>query len=185
MSRSRKRKQQSPATIDDAGSEAPSKTALKKQAHALQQLGLALTRLPADFRQQTPMDENLREAIAHYLKIRSHEARRRQMQLIGKLLRGVDPAPLQAAVDAFAAGRALDAERLHGVERWRDELIADDEAVTRWMSEHPQTDIQALRNLIRNARREAGQTEPGQRQSRSYRELFRMIRQNLDRAKSS
>lgn len=185
MSRSRKHKRSRPDDSGEAERDGPSKTMLKKQAHALQQLGLELAQLPAEHRRKAPLDDDLREAIAHYLKIRSHEARRRQMQLIGKLLRGVDAAPLQAAVDAFAAGRSLDAERLHVVERWRDELIADDEAVTRWMSEHPQTDVQALRNLIRNARREAGKAEPGQRHSRGYRELFKMIRQALDGTESA
>ncbi len=179
MSRSRKRKQPSPASPEDANSAVPSKTELKKQAHALQQLGIELTRLPTEFRRRAPMEEDLREAIEHYLKIRSHEARRRQMQLIGKLLRGVDPAPLQAIVDTFAAGRALDAERLHEVERWRNEMIADDEAITRWMSDHPATDAQRLRNLVRNARREGAGTDVERRQPKSYRELFRMISQML------
>ncbi|TVQ30157.1 MAG: DUF615 domain-containing protein [Wenzhouxiangella sp.] len=173
---------QSGATSDPASSAefaGPSKTTLKKQAHALQELGLALTRLPADRRGSISMPESLRDAIDLYLRIRAHEARRRQLQLIGKLLRGVEPAPLQAAVDAFEQGKAADAESLHAIERWREQMIDGDEAVTRWMASYPDTDVQKLRQLIRSARRDHAGEEPGQRQPKSYRELFRLIRDTL------
>lgn len=184
MSRSRKHRNPAADPEHAEGRDSPSKTALKKQAHALQQLGLELSRLPSEFRRRAPMDDDLRDAIDQYLKMRAHEARRRQMQLIGKLLRAVDPAPLQAVVDAFAAGRALDAERLHEAERWRDELIADDDALTRWIAEFPATDVQHFRTLVRNARREGAGTDISQRQPRSYRELFRVVRQTLEQNKS-
>ena len=160
--------------------EAPSKTTLKKQAQTLQDLGLALSRLPAERRAAVSMPEDLREAIESYLKTRSHEARRRQLQLIGKLLRRTDPAPLAIAVNDFAAGRAANADRLHAIERWRDELIADDEAITRWVGEHPQTDIQQLRSLIRSARRDAAGAAIEQRQPKSYRELFQLLKRLLE-----
>lgn len=157
----------------------PSKTALKQQAHEVQKLGLALSQLPPERRALTAMPEELREGIEIYLKIRSNEAKRRQLQFIGKVLRGVDTEPLQAAVDAFAQGKAADAESLHKIERWRDDLIEDDTALTRWMETFPDSDVQHLRSLIRAARKEGAAQDPGERQPKSYRELFRLIRRRL------
>jgi ribosome-associated protein len=176
------RKNRKPGTEVEAEELPPSKTALKKQAEALQNLGLELSRLPPERRALAPMPDDLREAIESYLKIRAHEARRRQLQLVGKILRGVDPEPLQAAVDAFAQGKAADAESLHRIERWRDDLIESDAALTRWMERFPDTEIQHLRSLIRAARQDGAALDPGQRQPRSYRELFRLIRRQLAEA---
>ncbi len=175
------------SAIDPAvpGSEAaPSKTARKKQAHALQELGLTLARLPDERRRAVDMPDDLREAIEHYLQFRSHEARRRQLQLVGKLLRRIDPAPLVEAVERFHSGRSAEAERLHAVERWRSALIADDEAVTRWVAAHPDTDVQELRRLVRSARAEGAGQDAEQRQPKSYRLLFRLIRRALEAAES-
>ena len=167
---------------EDEGLQQPSKTALKQQAHEVQRLGLALSQLPPERRALAPMPEDLREAIEIYLKIRSNEARRRQLQFIGKVLRGIETEPLQAAVDAFAQGKAADAESLHKIERWRDDLIENDAALTRWMEAFPDSDVQHLRSLIRAARKESATHDSSQRQPKSYRELFRLIRRRLAEA---
>lgn len=163
----------------------PSKTARKKQAQALQDLGLALAGLPDEHRRAVEMPDDLREAIDTYLKTRSHEGRRRQLQFVGKLLRRVDPTPLAEAVTRFQSGQAADAERLHAVERWRDALIADDEALTRWVEAYPDTDVQQLRALIRAARSEGAGNDSEQRQPKSARQLFRLIRRTLETATAS
>ena len=166
-----------PAAADTAydGGERPSKTQLKQQAHELQTLGLALAALPDDRFAAIAMPERLREAIAEYRRTRSHEGRRRQMQYVGKCMRLADPAPLREAVAAYQLGSARDTLALHEVERWRDELIADDGALDRWALTHPDTDLQRLRSLLRAARRDA-QATPQQRQARAYRELFQFIK---------
>ena len=166
-----------PAAADTAydGGERPSKTQLKQQAHELQTLGLALAALPDDRFAAIAMPERLREAIAEYRRTRSHEGRRRQMQYVGKCMRLADPAPLREAVAAYQLGSARDTLALHEVERWRDELIADDGALDRWTLTHPDTDLQRLRSLVRAARRDA-QAAPQQRQARAYRELFQFIK---------
>ncbi len=158
---------------------APSKTALKAQAHDLRQLGLELSELPKDRLAATPMPDDLREAISQYRRTSARGAKRRQLQYIAKILRGIDPEPLRAAVADFAHGRATDAAQLHRVEQWRDELIDDDTALTRWMNEFPGSDVQHLRSLIRAARRDTATIELDQRQPGSYRELFRFIREQL------
>jgi ribosome-associated protein len=117
----------------------------------------------------------LRDALHEYQRTRSHEGRRRQRQHIGKLMRQADVAPLQEAVAAAQLGRAHDALALHRAEHWRVELVADDEALTRWLAEHPGTDAQQLRTLIRNARKEAA-LPPEQRHGRAWRELFQFVK---------
>lgn len=157
--------------------ERPSKTRMKAASHDLQALGEALVELPDDRLADLGMDESLLEAIREYKRTRSHEGRRRQMQYVGKLMRRADPEPLREAVAAMQLGRAKDALALHEAERWRTELIASDDALTRWTGEHPDCDLQQMRSLIRAARKDAS-AAPEQRSGRAYRELFNFIRQH-------
>jgi len=155
--------------------EKPSKTRLKQQAHDLQALGEALVLLPASRLKDLPMAEPLRDAIAAHKRTKSFEGKRRQMQYIGKQMRMADPAPLQAAVDAFRLGSAKDTLALHETERWRDELVASDDALTRWAAEFSGSDLQRLRSLVRAARKDAA-AAPEQRNGRGYRELFQFVK---------
>jgi ribosome-associated protein len=155
----------------------PSKSALKRQSHDLQALGLDVAELSEQRLAATPMPEALREAILAYRKTRSHEGRRRQLQYVGKLMRSADEAVLREAVAAAKLGSARETLALHEAERWRAELIADDEALTRWMQQHPDTDTQQLRSLVRAARRDA--TVPEARQPKSHRELFQLVKAAL------
>jgi ribosome-associated protein len=155
--------------------ERPSKTRLKQQAHDLQALGQALVELPPSRLKDVPMPEGLRDAIAEYRRTKSFEGKRRQLQYVGKQMRFADPGPLQEAVDAFRLGSAKDTLMLHQVELWRDELVANDEAATRWAAEYPGSDLQQLRSLVRAARKDAA-AAPEQRNGRGYRELFQFIK---------
>lgn len=157
------------------GFEKPSKTKLKQQAHDLQALGAELAELPASRLKALVLPEPLRDAIADYRRITSHEGRRRQLQFIGKQMRFADPGPLREAVDAFKLGSARDTLALHEAERWRDELVAADEALTRWAATFPGSDLQRLRSLVRAARKDAA-AAPEQRSGRGYRELFQFIK---------
>jgi ribosome-associated protein len=154
----------------------PSKTQLKQQSHELQVLGQALTELPQERLDAAPLDEPLREAIETYRRTRSHEGRRRQMQLVGKLMRGADADALREVVAAAKLGSARETLALHQAERWRAELIADDGALERWLAAHPDTDTQQLRSLVRAARRDTAGLAPEARQPRSVRELFQFLR---------
>ncbi len=165
-------------TTDDDFFDRPSKTQLKKQSHELQDLGEALAELPDDRLAALDAPESLIEAVRAYKKTRSHEGRRRQMQYIGKLMRKTDPEPLREAVAALKVPHARDTLALHQAEHWRDTLVADDEALTRWMAEFPDTDTQQLRSLIRAVRKEAV-ASPEQRHGRSYRELFQFIKKAM------
>jgi ribosome-associated protein len=171
--------QEADAPFDDTGR--PSKTQLKQQSHDLQALGEDLVGMPESRLATIELPERLRDAIHEFRRTRSHEGRRRQMQYIGKLMRGADDAPLREAVAEYKLGGARDALQLHEAERWRTALLDDDEALTRWVTEHPETDVQRLRSLLRAARSEvrpeAG-AGVGTRQARSFRELFQFIRQH-------
>jgi ribosome-associated protein len=159
-----------------AASGRPSKTQRKAESHELQALGESLLELGDEHLASLGLDETLVDAIRAARKMRSHEARRRQMQLIGKLMRSADVELARGAIAERQLGRARDSLALHEAERWRAELIADDAATTRFAREHADADVQQLRTLVRNARKDAA-SAPEQRSGRAYRELFRFIRE--------
>ena len=101
------------------------------------------------------------------------------MQYIGKLMRGVDTAPIRQAVLDMQLGRAKDSLSLHEAERWRAELIADDAGIGAFVQQFPATDTQQLRSLVRSARKDAA-LAPEQRSGRAFRELFQFIKQVRD-----
>ena len=157
-----------------------SKTKRKQEMTALQSLGAKLVDLPASQIAELPMEERLREAVLEAKRITSHEARRRQMQYVGRLMREIDPAPLRERLEAMTGHSAQAAAQHRRLEAWRERLLADDEALTAFAAEHPGADLQALRTLIRNTRKEQQQAKP----PRSYRELFRLIKECSDSAPS-
>ena len=164
---------------EDPALRAPSKTRLKQQSHELQTLGAAVAALSDERLAAIDMPEALRDAIELYRRTKSHEGRRRQMQYVGKLMRQADEAVLREAVAAATLGTAQQALELHEAERWRAELIASDDAMTRWLHAHPDTDTQRLRSLVRAARRDAAGLPPEARQPKSFRELFQFIKPML------
>ena len=157
----------------------PSKTQMKTQSHALQALGQQLAALSDAALDAIDMPEPLRDGVIEFRRTKSHEGRRRQMQYVGKLMRGADEEVLREAVAAATLGSAQNALALHEAERWRAEMIAGDDALTRWLSEHPDTDSQQLRSLVRAARRDAAGLAPEERQPKSFRELFQFIKPML------
>jgi len=154
----------------------PSKTKLKQQSHDLQELGVALTALSQERLDGIDMPESLRDAIEEFRRTRSHEGKRRQMQYVGKLMRNADEEALREAVAAATLGSAQYALALHEAEQWRLALIKDDDAMTRWLQAHPETDTQQLRSLVRAARRDAAGLPAEARQPKSFRELFQFLR---------
>jgi ribosome-associated protein len=153
----------------------PSKSERKREAHDQQALGEALAGLKESTLAEIAMPEALRDALAEWRRTRSHEGRRRQMQYIGKLMRQADQEALRSAVASAKLGGALDTLALHEAEAWRARLVDNDEALTAWTAAHPQTDLQQLRTLIRNARRDVA-LPPEQRHGRAWRELFQFIK---------
>lgn len=166
----------------------PSKTELKAQSAELQALGEQLLTLRADLRDPLALPDRLLEALHALARIKDFEGRRRQGQFVGKLMRQLDEpqlAAIRAALDAQRQGPAADALRLHTAERWRERLIESDAAVTEWASAFPASDLQQLRALVRQARKDAPESVPaGQapRHAKAYRDLFQWIRTALEQA---
>lgn len=154
-----------------------SKTRRKQEMHELQALGAALVELTEAQLRGLELDEDLRRAVAEARRITSHEARRRQLQYIGRLMRDVDPAPIRARLEAIEGGSAEATARHKRLEQLRERLLGDDAALTDFLAAHPGADAQELRTLIRNARREQKEGRP----PRAFRELFRALK-SLDAA---
>lgn len=140
---------------------------------ALQDLGAELAALPSGQLKKIPLPEALALAIAEARRFAGkHEALRRQMQYVGKLMRGVDPEPIRTRLDALRGLAVGEAARQHRLERLRDDLLADEKVVERIANDWPQADIQRLRLLRRNALKEREQQRP----PKAYREIFRVLR---------
>jgi len=150
-----------------------SKTRKKREMHELQALGVALAELSESQLKEMRLGEDLLEALLEAKRIRSHEAKRRQMQYIGRLMREVDPAPIRSRLAELEGSSAQATARHRRLETWRERLLDDDEALTAFAAEHPGADLQALRTLIRNARKEQKESKP----PRAYRELFRVLKE--------
>jgi ribosome-associated protein len=152
--------------------EKPSKTERKRVMHELQALGERLIGLNSEQLAAIALPENLHEAVEQARRIRKHEARRRQLQYIGRLMRDVDPEPIREKLKVWDGVSTEETARLHRIERWREELLGNDGAIGALVHAHPGTDTQRLRALVRNAREERNSGRP----PRAYRELFRALR---------
>ncbi len=158
--------------------ELPSKTQRKNEMHALQDLGTALSALSAERIRALAMPETLERALLEVKNLKAHGAVRRQLQYIGKLMRDVDPAPLQAYLDTLAGVSRMAVAAHHLVERWRDRMMEDLAAVDEFAATHRDADRQQLRQLVLAAQRERVAQKP----PRQYRELFRTIARILETA---
>lgn len=150
----------------------PSKTRRKATMHALQTLGERLAELPLERLRKIDMPEALLDAIRQAQGMNHDEARRRQMQYVGKLMRSVDPAPIEAALAAFDGVSATEIARHHRLERLRTRLLDDESTLTEIIASHPGADAQHLRQLRRNAIKEREQNRP----PRSFRALFQELK---------
>jgi len=154
----------------------PSKSELKRQMTERQKLAEVLAALSSDALKTIPMDEAIKAAIAETNKIKSFEAIRRHKQYLGKLMRFLDEAELEAIqkrLDAIQGVSKAETAKLHFLESYRDRLISDDDAFTKLIEQFPEMDIQNMRTLIRNARREKEQNKP----PKAYREIFRCLKE--------
>jgi ribosome-associated protein len=155
-----------------------SKTQRKKEVHALQDLGGELVALNDERLATIELPERLRNAIMEARRIKTFEARRRQMQYIGKLMRSVDPGPIRAALDVWQARSRRETAGLKRIEAWRERLLNDPGALAALLAEYPRADAQQLSALIRNALRERASGKP----PRSFRALYQALRALLDTA---
>jgi ribosome-associated protein len=162
----------------------PSKSELKRHSTELQKLGEQLIDAPRDRVKRVPMPDNVRDAILMCQTISNHEGRRRQLQFVGKLMRTLDEeevAIIQRTIESWKGASKAEAAALHALERRRDKLLADDKALTQLLEEHPHLDVQQLRTLIRNARKEQAENKP----PKAYREIFQILKDLAKPAKAA
>ncbi|GAB5415850.1 MAG: ribosome biogenesis factor YjgA [Congregibacter sp.] len=159
---------------DESLDEGPSKSAVKREMTALQELGEALCELtPKQLARIPIVDEDLREAIDETHRIKSRSALKRHRQYIGKIMRRVDAEPLREALQALYEQREDDARDFHALEALRDRLIAEgDHALSDVLTQYPDADRQQLRQLVRTAQSEA----KGGKAPAASRRLFRYLR---------
>lgn len=169
-----------PTEIQDDEYERPSKSQIKREMLALQDLGKQLVELSPERLKQLPISEKLLEAIRLAQRTTSREGRRRQIHYVGKLMRDVDAPAIRTQLDIWENGSREQTRALHRVEALRDRLLQDDDALTKLLSEYPDLDSQQLRTLIREGRKEAKHNlslQPGQEpQRKHYRALFQALK---------
>lgn len=149
-----------------------SKSEIKRDAEDLKQLGEKLVNLTKANLTKVPLDDSLKDAIELAQRLQK-EARRRQLQYIGKILRSIDAEPIREALEKIENKHNQQQAMLHKLEILRDELVAKGDAVlTDLLNEHPSADRQQLRNLIRAAQKEKEQNKP----SKAYREIYQILK---------
>ena len=166
---------------EDADVDLPiSKTKLKREADAAQDIGKKLIDLSKDKLLKLSLPEALFDAVIEAKRLTANGAVRRQLQYLGRLMRDVDAAPILEQLQKWEGKNTEENAYFHGLERWRTRLLTQPGAVAEFLKTYPQVDIQQMRTLIRNAQRE----EAAQKPPKSSRELFKLIREVSDLAQA-
>ncbi len=164
-------------TTDDDNETPKSKSQLKRDMHALQELGAELVNLTPEQFKKFELPESLYDAIVEARRIHSRGALKRQLQYVGRMMRNVDPEPIREKLDALRGQSRQAAAQLHRIERWRDRLLEEgDHVLEELVTQYPDVDRQYLRQLMRNAGKEKLANKP----PRSARLLFRYLRELVE-----
>ena len=149
-----------------------SKSEIKRDAEELKRLGAELVDLGKNSLDKIPLDERLRNEIELAQRIKK-EGRRRQLQLIGKMLRARDVEPIQTALDKLKNRHNQQVSLFHKLEALRDRLVEEgDDAIPSILALYPEADRQQLRSLVRNAQKEKAANKP----PKAYRQIFQYLR---------
>lgn len=159
-----------PATDAD---EEKSKSQIKREMHALHDLGKELVNLPKEQFSKINLPEELHDAVIDARHMHQHGALKRQLQYIGKRMRFVDAEQIRKQVDTVTGHSKQAVAALHHIECWRDRLLEDgDVGLAALVAEFPGADRQYLRQLARNAKKELVANKP----PKSARGLFKYLR---------
>lgn len=172
------------------------RTDRKVESDALQDLGEALLGLRPKLLERLQLPEKLVDAFAEQKRLSNFEAKRRQMQFIGKLMRKLEEHQVEAAKAALQeqrTGVSLEQTNILVAEQWRDRLIISDEPLTIWLEQFPQTDVQQLRTLMRQVRKDdatalkkaaeaeaKGHILPPAKKGSAYRDLFKVLLSHIN-----
>jgi ribosome-associated protein len=152
-----------------------SKSARKREAASLQELGVKLSALPDQEIKSLDLPENLFVALRDLRRLPSHGAQVRQRQYIGKLMRNIDPEPVLAKLAERKQRHDVEIRHFQQLERWRDRLLSEPQAIDELLEEYPNADRSALSRLLEKAEKERLE----QRSPVGARELFAFLRQLL------
>ncbi|GGP27409.1 hypothetical protein GCM10010971_32280 [Silvimonas amylolytica] len=152
-----------------------SKSQMKREMTALQDLGAELIPLDIKLLEPLGLPERLVAAIREAKRLKAHGAIARHKQYIGKLMREVDPEPIRALLARIAGQSDEHNAWLHKLERLREKMLTEPKAVEAFVAEHPAVDVQHLRQLIRNAVKEREQQKP----PKAFRELFQLLKEQF------
>ena len=153
-----------------------SKAELKRDMQELKEMGARLMEMKPALLDKLPLDERLRSALDESKRITSNNARKRHLGFIGKLLTDENLEPIKALISQLDSSSEDYNRRFHQLERWRDRLISEAEsndALTEYLQQHPEADRQHIRQLVRNAQKEAAQAKPPS----AARRLFKYLRE--------
>lgn len=160
----------------------PSKSQLKREMLALQKIGEELVNAPRERIKKMTIPEDVRDAILECQTIKDHEGRRRQLQYVGKKMRNLNEEEISIIQDTINSWRGVSkalTASLHTLEKQRDHLLKDDAALTTLLKQHPDLDIQHIRTLVRNAKKEIAENKP----PKAYREIFQILKSLSEPAK--
>jgi ribosome-associated protein len=166
-----------PPNDDNNDDQPKSKSALKREMTALQKLGEALVELSPAKLSKVPMTEQLEEAVMLARRLKNREGKRRQLQYIGKIMRTIDSDAIREKLDSFHHQSLSFRQEFQRMEQWRDRLISEgDRAISDLLLEAPQLDRQHLRQLVRQAQKEASQNKP----PAASRKIFKYLREQTE-----
>lgn len=166
--------------LEDDFTEEKSKSQIKREFLALQDLGDRLAGLKPDILNRMPLNDALRKALEESARHTKHIARKRHNQYLGKLLRGHDIEAIQQVLDNFDSASREYNNRFHQLERWRERLLDEgDEALQELMQEYPEIDSQHVRGLVRQAQHERAREKPPTAARKLFKYLREVAEQNL------
>ncbi|MBD3609059.1 MAG: DUF615 domain-containing protein [Gammaproteobacteria bacterium] len=159
--------------------EEKSRTQIKNEMKALQDLGAELVVLNDEQLAKLPLTDKLIAAVHESRNIKQHIARKRHLKYVGKLLREVDEEAIRKGLDVLRSQDTQANARFHKLEQWRDRMLEEgDRALGEFLNDYPQADRQQLRQLIRNAKKEQTANKP----PKSARALFKELRAIVESA---
>jgi ribosome-associated protein len=151
----------------------PNKTRIKKEIAALFDLGEEMSALSVAQLNSFELPENIRKAVTEVSGMPHKGARKRLLKYIAGQLHKIDVEPIFENMARIKNQSAHAVREHHMAERWRDRLIHEgNEAMTEFLFEQPDADGQQLRQLVRNAKKEAEALKP----PKSSRMLYRYLK---------
>lgn len=170
------------ASMDNDEIEYKSKTQIKEEMLALQDIGRVLIELPDSVYKTFPIPDDLDEAIKTYRRINSHNARKRQMQYIGRVIRGLDPKPLLDAIENHQQGNRKKNLVFQALEKLRERIVAGEQsAVDEVFERYPNCERQKLMQLVRAAKKEAQKNQEQEasnnKSTKHFKKLFSFLKE--------